>query len=294
MRGCSCAPIIRRSGRGSLTVLLALVLAGAAGCQPAGESPGQADGKGPGRRAQTLALTPNQELALGRQAFRELKSKKRVLPPGPELEQLRRVGRRITQAAEIEPLQRELNLRVGGFEWEFAVFEEDQINAFCLPGGKVGVFSGLLHRLKPSDDQLAAVVSHEIAHALAHHASERLARYQRQRGAVDDVLVGTLTDEVMGLLAAGTTLQSLAYDRYQESEADHIGAFLMTFADYDPREAIAFWTQMQQGTSGRSRPPEILSDHPSDARRIAQLRVWVPNALAAKRAYKGGRIAPPR
>jgi predicted Zn-dependent protease len=245
-----------------------------------------------------LALTPNQELALGRQAFQELKSKKRVLTSGPEVEQVRRVGARITQAAENELLQREINLRVHGyrFEWEFEVFDEKQINAFCLPAGKVGVFSGLLRELKPTDDQLAAVMAHEIAHALAHHGSERLARQQLQRGALDNVLDHKMNEDVIGVLAAGAQLRSLAYDRAQESEADHIGVFLMEFADYDSNEAIEFWENMvTRNTAGRVQLPEILSDHPSGPRRIAQLRVWAPYAKAAKRAFDEGRtVASPR
>ena len=84
---------------------------------------------------------------------------------------------------------------------------------------------------------------------------------------------------------------SLAYDRRQESEADHIGLFLMTFAGYDPFEAVTFWQRMQEATARRGRPPEILSDHPSDSRRIAQLRMWAPRAQAGKKAYDGGRVA---
>jgi predicted Zn-dependent protease len=133
----------------------------------------------------------------------------------------------------------------------------------------VFVFTGILPVIGESDDRLATVLGHEIAHALAHHASERVAR---ERGGAN-------------------ILRSLSYDRMQESEADHIGVFLMTFAGYDPDQAVALWERMQRGHSS---PPEFLSDHPSDEHRAQALREWVPKARAAKRAYDQGRIAPGR
>src|SRR5262249_31150449 len=140
-----------------------------------------------------------------------------------------------------EPLQWEINLDVKRyrFEWEFNVIDDPQINAFCLPAGKVAVFTGLL-RVADTDDELATVLGHEVAHALAHHASERLARAQMFEQAVK-VATGALgldkmnprdREKLIGLLGGGAGLASRAYDRAQESEADHIGLFLMTFAGY--------------------------------------------------------------
>ena len=234
-----------------------------AGCSPEGE--------GPGHRPQALALRPQQELQIGRQAYAELLSEAPILRSGPEFEQVQRVSQRLAEAVQIEPLQREINLHIANypFEWEYCVIESRHINAFCLPGGKIGVFTGLLRVVK-NDDQLAAVLAHEVSHAVAHHASERIARAQTGRG---------------GLFA-------LSFDREQESEADHIGVFLMTFADYDPQEAVAFWKQMERVRGSRPQIPEILSDHPSDQRRIQQLQDWVLMANAAKEAYVQGRIKP--
>jgi predicted Zn-dependent protease len=244
------------------------------GCTPP-EGQGEGKGEGPGHRAQELALTPEQEVALGEKAYREILSKSRVVAGGREVEWVNRVGKKIAKAAEIEPLQREINLRVRGFRfnWEFQVLQDKQINAFCLPGGKVVVFTGLL-AVAVSDDQLATVMAHEIAHALAHHGSERLARQQSEGGDVLSALMG------------------MAHDRQQESEADHIGLFLMTFAGYDPDQAVVFWERMRTTTSGGPRPPEILSDHPSDRKRIAQMGTWIAPAKGAKRAYDEGRITP--
>jgi predicted Zn-dependent protease len=226
--------------------------------------------------------------------------KSHVVQSGPAVERVREVGRKIADASEIEPLQREINLRIRGyrFDWEFNVLEDPRVNAFCLPGGKVAVFTGLLP-VAENDDQLATVMGHEIAHALAHHASERIAREQMYHTALYAAggALGRIAprerDALIGLLAAGAQARSLSYDRRQESEADHIGVFLMTFAGYDPEEAVAFWQHMGELSARRGHPPEILSDHPSDARRLAQLRAWVPRAKGAKQAFDQGRIAPP-
>lgn len=259
-------------------VLVSLALAaggGGLGCEPAQQPSGS--GEGPGHRAQALALSPQQELELGRQAYREILSNPReaghVVPADrPECQRVRGVAQRIIRASEIEPLQREINLRKGyRFEWEVNVTDKPQINAFCLPGGKMVVFEGIL-RVAQNDDQLATVLSHEIAHALAHHVSERVARKELNHGGL-----GVIWDR--------------AFDRQEEAEADHIGLFLMTFAGYDPEEAVRFWQRMQRATGGQS-VPEILSDHPSDARRIQNMREWVPKAKAAKQAFDEGRIAP--
>ena len=239
---------------------------------PSGEMPEQ--GEGPGHRSQRLALTPAQEFDLGRRAYQEILNQYsgRIVPTGrPEDRKVRQIAARIVRAAGIRPLQREISLHLEGyrFEWEIHVIQSDQVNAFALPGGKVAVFSGLLPVAR-DDDQLATVLAHEIAHVLAHHASERLAREQSGAG----------------------FLRRRAYDRNQESEADKIGVFLMTFAGYDPHEAVAFWQRMQRVTDNRGRLPEIVSDHPSDARRIHDLERWVPNAVAAKKAYEAGRVVP--
>ncbi len=258
-----------------------------------------ANHEGPGHRAQTLALTPQQESALGQQAYQEVLSKSQVVRRGPEVERVRQVGERIAKAAKIESLQREINLHLKDyrFDWEFNVLHDDHVNAFCLPGGKVAVFTGLLP-VAQNDDQLATVMSHEIAHALAHHASERIARQQKLERAAEAAsgVLGQMAPQerrqIIGLLAAGAQFGSLPFDRKQEAEADHIGVFLMTFAGYDPRQAVVFWERMKAIADRRGHVPEILSDHPSDAHRIAEIKKWVPLALAGKKAYDEGRIAP--
>jgi metalloendopeptidase OMA1, mitochondrial len=255
-------------------VVLVAVVLGCGVVAPPEQQQGRGRGEGPGGRQQPLAMTPQQELAVGLRAYREVMQEygDRVLPESaPEVRRVRQITMRIAKAAEIEPLQREINLRIRGyrFEWEANVIRERQANAFCLPAGKVFVFTGILP-IAADDGQLAAVLSHEIAHALAHHASERVAR---ERGG----------SNIFG---------SLRYDRMQESEADHIGVFLMPFAGYDPDEAVEFWKRML--AKGGGGPPEFLSDHPSPEHRIRDLEQWAPKAKAAKAAYDRGDIAPPR
>ena len=230
---------------------------------------------GPGGRSQPLALTPQQELATGRRAYQQVIHEFRdavLSEDNPDARRVNTVSTRLIKAAEIEPLQREILLRVRGyrFEWEERVVRNQQVNAFCLPAGKIVVFTGLLP-VASNDDQLATVVGHEMAHALAHHGSERVAREQ----------------------SGSNILRSLSYDRAQESEADHIGLFLMTFAGYEPDQAVAFWERMHSA-AGKGQPFAFLSDHPSDEHRVRDLRAWAPKAKAAKKAFDEGRIAASR
>ncbi|HET6574455.1 MAG TPA: M48 family metallopeptidase [Fimbriiglobus sp.] len=231
-------------------------------------------GEGPGGREQPLALSPQEELEVGRRAAREVMAeyRGRLLPDDdPDVRRVRGVVAKLARAAEIEPLQREINLKVRGYryEWEAHVIRERQANAFCLPAGKMFVFTGIL-LVAADDGELAAVLAHEMAHALAHHGSERVARQQ----------------------GGGNILSSLHYDRMQESEADHIGVFLLPFAGYDPDEAVEFWQRMM--SRGGAGLPEFLSDHPSPGTRVRNLRRWAGQARAAKAAYDRGDITPPR
>ena len=265
-------------------LLLALCVPACAPVDEPGGQNGPIETTGPGRRRQELALSPEQELRLGRQAYREILSRSRVLPRNSDdVRRVTRVGERIARASEIEPLQREIGLHFDPayLEWEFNVVEDNHINAFCLPGGKVVVFTGLLRVVEYNDDFLATVLSHEIAHALAHHASERIASQQMvsgaraasegDMGALGSDERGRMIDVVAGI---GSQLYGLSAERRQESEADHIGLFLMAFAGYDPLKAVLFWDRMLQISQGRGTPIEILSDHPSDSRRIAQIQAW--------------------
>jgi predicted Zn-dependent protease len=256
-------------------VVAAVLLA--AGCMPAGGPPGRGGGparkgEGPGGRPQRLALTPEQELEVGERAYRKVLAeyRGRILPAdSPEVRQARQISQRIVKAAQIRPLQKEINLHLNRdrYAWDVSVVKDDRVNAFCLPAGKIVVFTGIVRFTKGNDDELATVLSHEISHALAHHASERIAR---EKGGAESIF------------------RKLSFERAQESEADHIGVFLMTFAGYDPRAAVRFWMKMAR--LSKSRRPEFLSDHPSDARRVRALQKWAYDAQRAKRAYDRGNV----
>jgi predicted Zn-dependent protease len=254
-----------------VAALLALACSGGGGGPPGGGGPA-GGGEGPGHREQPLALNPAKELQLGEEAFQEVREKYRgnILPPdASETVRVERVATKILEAARIEPLEREINLHVSWkyIQPKFLVVRSREVNAFCLPGCKVVVFTGLLRVAGDNDAFLATVLSHEIAHALAHHTSERMAREPTGR----------------------KTLGGLKFERWQESEADHIGLFLMTFAGYNPEEAVRFWQRMTE-MSGGSGLPEILSDHPSDTTRIRQIQGWAQAAAGAYRAYRQGRV----
>jgi predicted Zn-dependent protease len=271
-----------------------------------------AGGEGPGHRQQSLALSPRQELALGEKAYEEVLSENRgrVARSGPDYDRVKRIAEKILDVVnKNEPLRREINIRLTDdrsepwrFDWKYAVIDAEPVNAFCLPGGEIAVYKGLLdfvdeHGGEHADDWLATVLSHEIAHALAHHANERIAHEQMDRKADEwgsgGEVSGSDRRQIGALLGVGDKLRELAFSRQQESEADHIGVFLMTFAGYDPDEAVRFWEAMAERSREQGSVPEILSDHPSDARRVAQLRHWAVRAKAALAAWKAGRIAPP-
>jgi len=293
------------------------------GCVPPPDNGGSGGGgetgagSGPGGRSQALALTPEQEVKLGNEAFQEVLSHSKTVE-GPAFDLVKETAEKIFKVALTnDPLQREIGLHVKGWNWDnrkYAVVKKDQVNAFCLPGGKVVVFTGLLKMTEDHPDWLATVLGHEIAHALAHHSSERIARERMYRPAMNalgglDELTSDDRAKLVSLLGAGSAaldfqpqsqgdhvgifqqIRELSYDRQQESEADHIGIFLMTFAGYDPRQGVAFWEAMTEKSGGGS-VPEILSDHPSDAHRVAQMKVWAVRAHDALLAWKAGRIEP--
>lgn len=230
-------------------------------------------------RQQLLLVSQEKELALGYQAFEQVKWRSRPARDPALQERAQRVGWRLARAANRPD-----------FRWEFVVFENDQVaNAFCLPGGKVGIYTGLFRYIE-SDADLAAIIAHEAAHVLARHAGERLSHHRLAQ-------VGGLALGV-GLAAAGThpvgsqaallgySLGSqvgvlLPYSRLQEAEADRIGLILMAKAGYDPELALKFWERFATAKRGQVRLPEFLSSHPSDESRIQSIRA----ALVEARRY---------
>jgi predicted Zn-dependent protease len=220
-----------------------------------------------------LGLVPEAEIQrMGEITWRRTLAEKQVSRDPQADARVRRVVQRIVQANGLQ-----------GRDWEVAVFEDPSPNAFALPGGYIGVNTGLL-RLAETDDQLATVIGHEIGHVTADHSAERV-----NAQAASEVGVQVLTaalgggnpaqaNMIAGLLGAGATYGLiLPYSRDQELEADAIGVRYMDRAGYDPSAALAFWQEMRRASQGGA-PPEFLSTHPSDERRIERLRELVAQA----------------
>jgi len=197
-----------------------------------------------------------------------------------------RVGNRISAATESYLKQNGLANELANFQWEFKLVKDNQVNAFCMPGGKIVVFEGLLP-LIASDDELAVVIGHEIAHAIAKHSNERMSQAllaQYGSAIVDEALstrtaaVKTLGNTVFGLGAQLGVM--LPYSRTQEYEADYLGMILMTLAGYNPESTISFWKKMSAGGSGSG--SDFLSTHPSDDKRIAELQKRLPEMAKYK------------
>jgi predicted Zn-dependent protease len=186
---------------------------------------------------------------------------------------LARIGRPLVEAAGRTDLR-----------WTFTVLDSPELNAFVLPNGRVGFFRGLLE-LARSDDEVASVLGHEVGHVLARHAAERMSQDVAVRAGVSiaQLLIsdqaGEWTDEIGAALGAGATLGViLPYSRKHELEADRIGVDLMRKAGKDPAAAIRFWERMTAQSEGRPRPPEVISTHPADARRLEALKDAVAGA----------------
>jgi predicted Zn-dependent protease len=229
-------------------------------------------------RQQLLMVSQGQEISLGYQAFEQVKRQSRPARDPRLHEVTRRVGERLARAADRPD-----------FRWEFVVLEHPQANAFCLPGGKVGVYSGLFKYIQ-NDTDLATVISHETAHVLARHAGERLSQSQlAQLGGLG------LGMAMMGAApAAGQTAMLgynlgtqygvlLPYNRKQEYEADRIGLILMAKAGYDPAQAVDFWRRFAYAKRDKMSMPAFLSSHPSDGERI---RAMEASLAEAQRYYQ--------
>ncbi len=237
-------------------------------------------------RTQLVDISREQEEALGLQAYQEVLSGERVVTTGELPGQVRETAKHLIDAvhkldAKADP----------GFKWEASVIESDQANAFALPGGKIAVYTGILP-IVANPDGLAAVMGHEIAHAIARHGAERMA-YQKlvQMGSmaagmsISDMDIGTQR-MVMAALGAGANFGVLLpFSRDHESEADRLGLMFSAAACFDPREAPRLWERM--GEASKAQPPEFASTHPSHGTRIRQLNEWMPEAMKIREAHCG-------
>ncbi|EHQ29871.1 M48 family metallopeptidase [Mucilaginibacter paludis] len=169
------------------------------------------------------------------------------------------------------------------FKWEFNLIQSKEVNAWCMPGGKVAVYSGILP-VTQTDAGLATVLAHEIGHAIAHHSAERISQQMVAQGvggilgSASSTSNNSTVSVINQLYGVGGPLVLLSYSRNQESEADRLGLTFMAMAGYDPHEALNFWQRMASRSQGSS-TPEFLSDHPSDARRVADIESRIPEAM---------------
>lgn len=227
-------------------------------------------------RSVRVAMSTEQEQALGLQSYREVLAQSDVVSSGPDRDRVERVARRLAQA---------VGSAGEGFDWQVSLIRSPQINAFCLPGGKIAVYTGILPVAR-DEAGLAAVMGHEMAHAIARHGSQRLLR----TNLAQTVMTGaqfSFSDMdwnqrrmIIAALGAGAQFGILLpFSRQHESEADEMGVIYMARAGYDPESAISFWERMQEA-SGGSQSPEFASTHPSGETRIAHLREIMPRAKA--------------
>ncbi len=223
-----------------------------------------------------------QDAALAYTQF--LKSPKTTVITGTaDANEVQRVGQRISRAITTYFNNNGLGDQYN-FAWQFALIKDKNINAWCMPGGKVAVFSGILP-VTANESGLAAVMGHEIAHAIAKHSAERASQMALAQGGGS--LIGaassgqsqaaqTVINQLYGI---GGQLAILNYSRNQESEADRMGLIFMAMAGYNPNEAVNFWTRMMNAKEGSGAPPEFLSSHPSDTRRINDIKKLIPEAM---------------
>jgi predicted Zn-dependent protease len=223
-------------------------------------------------RKQMVMFSPQQELQMGYQSAQQILKTERLSNDRRINALVQRVGQKIARAAA-QP----------GYKWQFFVIEKDQLNAFCLPGGKVFVYTGLFKAVQ-NEDQLAVVIGHEVSHAIARHGAERMSMIQLGRLgkqiASQTIGGGKYAQVINQAYGAGETYgMVLPFSRKFEYEADEIGLYLMTKAGYNPKEAVKFWDNMRRLKQGTRNPPEFLSTHPADINRIRKIQSLIPKAL---------------
>jgi predicted Zn-dependent protease len=201
-----------------------------------------------------------------------------------DAEMVRRVGQRITRAVTDYYAQKGLSDQLANYRWEYNLVDNKEANAWCMPGGKIVVYTGLLP-ITQNEAALAAVMGHEVSHAIFNHGNERMSQglIQQLGGVALSVALADRPAETrnlfMGAYGVGTAVGVLLpFSRKHELEADHYGLIWTAMAGYNPREAIALWQRMEQASNGQ-KPPEFLSTHPSEGRRIDQLQKFMPEAL---------------
>lgn len=235
-------------------------------------------------RKQISFIPQNQLITSSIDAYNQLLSQSKLSSDSAKKQMVAEVGAKIASSAEQFMRENGMEKEVETYHWEFNLIEDDKtVNAFCMPGGKIAVYTGILP-VTQDENGLAVVMGHEVAHALANHGGERMSQVMlAQLGATSLSVAlssqpGLAKDLIMQAYGVGANVGVLLpYSRRHESEADHIGLILMARAGYDPRTAIPFWQRM--GNLGGERPPEFLSTHPAPEKRVEDIRNELPEAL---------------
>jgi predicted Zn-dependent protease len=234
-------------------------------------------------RKQIVAIPSSEMISLGAQNYKEVLSQSKLSSNSSYQTSVNRVGKRISQAVEsyLKEIGREE--LINGYNWEFNVLQNEALNAWCMPGGKIAFYEGIMPVCK-DDNGIAVVMSHEVAHAVAKHSNERMTQEMAlQLGGM--ALSQALSEkkeetQQIAMLAFGVGSQLgviLPYSRNHESEADELGLYFMSMAGYDPHEAPVFWERMM--AEGQSGVPEFISTHPDPQNRINRLNRIMPKAL---------------
>ena len=233
-------------------------------------------------RSQLSLVSDSEVNSLATTQYREVVAKGPLSTNSEQIAQTRRVGQRIQQAVETYFRQQNASSQLDGYKWEFNVIQDKQENAWCMPGGKVAVYTGILP-ITQDETGLAVVMGHEIAHAVAKHGSERMSQALLQQAGGQALSAALSTNSAatqelaLQAFGVGSQVGLLKYGRNQESEADHLGLIFMALAGYNPDGAVAFWQRMDAKATSAA-PPEFLSTHPSNGTRIADIQRELPEA----------------
>lgn len=234
-------------------------------------------------RSQLNLISSGEMNAMSFQQYDEFLKQNKLSTNTEQTAMVKRVGGRIQAAVEKYFADHNLSSELDGYKWEFNLVESPEVNAWCMPGGKVVVYTGILP-ITRDEAGLAVVMGHEIAHAVAQHGNERMSQQMLQQlgGVALSVALKNEPETTRNIFGAAYGIGTevgvmLPFSRTHESEADHLGLIFMAMAGYDPNAAIDFWTRM--AAQGGPKPPEFLSTHPSDETRIADIRKELPEAL---------------
>ena len=241
-------------------------------------------------RKHRISMTDGELLTLSQTQYSKFMASVKKSSDVKNTQMVARVGRKLANAVENYLRNNGYANEIQNFQWEFNLVQDKQANAFCMPGGKIVVYEGLLPYTQ-NVSSLAIVLGHEIAHAVAKHSAEQITKQQNQGigtaiiGTVLNTAVGSGTGDIFNSVAStGLSLLNLKYSRSNETEADYMGLMFAAMAGYDPQAAVPFWQRMAANSQSSTLP--FMSSHPSDASRIQKIQEWMPEAMKVYQANK--------